>query len=119
MKSKAVDGLTSGYPMVEWATRGRGVRASLTLTWDRPHAVERVVLFGRQTPFTVVSRGLLTVVDGSSQQVLAVGAIPAGGSIAIPLGGRSVMSITFTIESSDGPNPGLAGLQVFSLRPPR
>ena len=75
----AVDGIVGGYPIdktQEWSA-GQTVSASLTLTWDTPQTVDRVVLYDRPNLDDQVTSGEITFSDGSS---LPVGALPDDAS---------------------------------------
>jgi hypothetical protein len=87
------------------------VGAWLTLTWDRIAVISDVVLYDRLDPGSNVRGGTLSFDDGS---VIMVRALPADGTPEhIRFTPKTVRSLTFRIDHSQGPNAGLDEIVVM------
>jgi hypothetical protein len=75
----AIDGISGGYSTgqgTEWSSKGEKVGATLTLSWEAPVTVGRVLLYDRPNGNDHVTAARLTFDDGST---VDVGALPNEG----------------------------------------
>ena len=95
----AIDGRPGGYPGVnseEWASGGWKEGATLTLSWDKPQTVDRVLLVDRPNKLDQVLACKLTFSDGTALDVSTP--LPDNGmkAVEVVFPPRSVTSLTFT-----------------------
>ncbi|RYG63619.1 DUF5110 domain-containing protein, partial [bacterium] len=81
----AIDGIAGGYPNphgTEWSSKGEKAGATLTLSWESPVTVGRVLLYDRPNGNDQVTSARLTFDDGST---IEVGALPNDGLSPVEL----------------------------------
>ncbi|WP_163509882.1 glycoside hydrolase domain-containing protein [Fodinicola acaciae] len=106
---RAVDGRpirssVSPKENVEWASNGEKTPA-ITLSWDKPRTIQKVVLSDRANLTDNVNSGVLRFSDGSS---VNVSGIPADGTEkTVQFGKRSVSWARFEATGGTGANVGL------------
>lgn len=113
---RAVDGWIFGDPddaSHEWATVGGGAGSWLTLEWETPHTVRRVVLYDRPNDDDHVVAGTIQLPDG---QAFPTG--PLGNHYeptVVDLPDVTLTSLTFRIDevSDTTINVGLAEIEVI------
>jgi hypothetical protein len=115
----ANDGQAGGWPgdtRQEWATLGWGPGAFITLTWDKPQTVSRVLLVDRPNPGDQITGGTLQFSDGS--KVAFETPLPDEGTKALEItfAPRTITSLTFTVDKvRQAPcNIGLSEIGVFA-----
>lgn len=112
--NKAVDGFAVGWPVDythEWATNGGKTGSWLTLAWDEPQTLSRVVLFDRPNSDDQITSGVLRFSDGST---VAVPSLPNDGSpLTLTFSPRTATSLRLDITGvkSTTLNIGLAEIQ--------
>jgi alpha-glucosidase (family GH31 glycosyl hydrolase) len=112
------DRKVGGYPgnrSEEWSTAGEKTNASVTLTWDAPHSVSRVVLYDRINPNDQITGGQLSFSDGSKVDVGTIPNTPEDGPRVVDFAARNVTWLKFTVTSvsASTENVGLAELAVY------
>lgn len=113
---KAVDGVAKGYPGYdtnEWSTDGGGAGSWITLTWDTPVTLSKIVLYDRPNSNDRITAGTLVFSDGSS---VAVGQLNNDGSATtINFTARTVTSVQLQVTkvSSKTENVGLAEFEAW------
>jgi len=112
--SRAIDGVVSGYPVApcnEWATNGEKAGAWLKITFTTPRHINQVVLYDRPNLYDHILEGTLSFSDGTT---LRTGALPNDGSARkFVFKPKIVQWIQFTVDRADGPNTGLAEIEVY------
>lgn len=103
-KAQAVDGDRA----TAWAAIGRHPR--ITLTWNVPVEVDRIVLVDRPSSDSWAQGGKLLFDDGST---LDVDDLPHGGSREARFAPRTVRWVRLDLFSALGPTPGLAEIEVY------
>ncbi len=114
----AVDGIVGGYPQDksnEWSA-GQKVGATLTLTWDTPQTIDRIVLYDRPNLNDQVTSGEIAFSDGSS---LLVGALPddASKGFEMRFPPKTITSLTFKVTGlkDTSENAGLSEIAVYRV----
>ncbi len=113
---KAVDGVAKGYPGYdsnEWSTDGGGAGSWITLTWNTPVTLSKVVLYDRPNSNDRITAGTLVFSDGSS---VAVGQLNNDGSATtVSFTARTVTSVQLQITkvASKTENVGLAEFEAW------
>ena len=115
----ATDGVAGGYPddkTQEWSA-GRTVGAALTLSWNTPQTIDRILLYDRPNPTDQITAGTLTFSDGTT---LPVGALPNDGKTPLTLHfpPKTITQLTFTVAGvkAKTENAGLAEIAVFRAK---
>ena len=114
------DGNVSGYPddkAAEWSS-GQKIGATVTLSWDAPQTVSRILLFDRPNLDDQITSGTITFSDGST---LDAGALPDDASQGFELRfpAKTITSLTFKVTGvkPTTQNAGLAEIAVFRAAP--
>jgi len=115
----AIDGVVGGYPAdtsAEWASDGEKASATLRLSWDEPHTINRIWLFDRpNTHADQVTAGVLIFSDDST---ITVGELPDDASAAreITFTPKHISGLKFVVTSvrPETYNIGLAEIAVFT-----
>jgi alpha-glucosidase (family GH31 glycosyl hydrolase) len=112
----ATDGIVGGYPAngsQEWSS-GATTGGSLTLTWDTPQTIDRILLYDRPNMTDQITAGQIKFSDGST---LAVGTLPndAATPFELRFPPKTVTSLTFTVTgvTPATESAGLAEIAVF------
>ncbi|HYP25696.1 MAG TPA: S8 family serine peptidase [Blastocatellia bacterium] len=116
---KAIDGIIDGHlgspgdTTKEWATSLGGPGSWINLSWSTPQLVSRIVLYDRPNPTDHVLSGTISFSDGSS---INIGSLRNDGvATEVKFPARVVTGLTFTINSCNFHNIGLAEIQVFGV----
>ena len=114
---KLTDGIKAGDGNDEWHVQGKQnkwgdiARPIVTLQWNKPHVVNKVVLYDRASEADHMAACELKFSDGSKVQVWAV---PNNGEPkTVVFEPREVTSITLSCVDGDGLRIGLAELEVY------
>lgn len=107
--------LADRFFVSQWATRGQGVGAYITLTWPSAIDIVQLVLFDRPNLADQVTGGNLTFAPGG--QVVTFGELANNGApvfVNLPsiTTATSVTLLVTSVSSSTG-NVGLAEIMVF------
>jgi len=112
--NKAVDGVIAGYPeslCTEWGSRGEGPGATLRLVFTRPRRITDIILYDRPNNLDHVLEATLTFSDGTT---IKTGSLANDGTAKmIGFDPKTVEWIEFRVNESDGPNIGLAEIEVY------
>ena len=115
----AVDGVVGGYPedkSQEWSA-GSTVGATLTLTWNTPQTIDRILLYDRPNTTDQITTGEIAFSDGTT---LPVGELPNDASKPFELRfpSKTVTSLTFQVTGvkAGTENAGLAEIAVFRAK---
>lgn len=118
--NKAIDGVVDGYQGTpgdstkEWASNFQGAGAWLRLDWSALRRVKQILLFDRPNLTDQVLSGTLSFSDGTS---ISVGTLNnAGAPMIISFPEKTITWMTFTINSANYFNSGLAEIQVFGFQ---
>ncbi|HEU5130294.1 MAG TPA: glycoside hydrolase domain-containing protein [Glycomyces sp.] len=108
---RAVDGRPSRSPTpTEWRSDGE-VNPWITLSWDEPRNIDRIVLSDRPGDEADVNSGVLTFGDGSE---LTVDQIPADGEErVVEFAPKRVDRVTFTVTGGSGTDVGLEEFEAW------
>lgn len=94
---------------VEWASEQTD--PTITLSWDEPHEIDRIVISDRLDGDSNVNAGVLTFSDGTSMEVTGV---PTDGSDhEVRFEPRSVTWVKFEITGGTGSHVGLNEFEVW------
>jgi TolB-like protein len=95
----------------EWASRGQREGAFITLSWVNEMEVTRIILYDRPNPVDNIYQATILFSDDTS---LRTGQLPNDGSAKeITFEPKLIKWLRFTVDSGDGPNVGLAELEVY------
>lgn len=115
----AVDGIVGGYPgekSSEWSA-GSTVGATLTLTWNTPQTIDRILLYDRPNTTDQITSGTISFSDGST---LPVGELPNDASqpLELKFAAKTITSLTFKVAGvkAGTENAGLAEIAVFRAK---
>jgi hypothetical protein len=108
----AAEGVADGVPDAnQWLSAGETAGAWVKLDWDAPVTISEIELCDRPSLSDNVTSGTLTFDDGNS---ILVEALPPNGTpwrtVFRP---KTVRSVIFRIDSTQGRNAGLAEILVF------
>jgi alpha-glucosidase (family GH31 glycosyl hydrolase) len=113
----AIDGVMAGHPASpqnEWAANHQTTGATLTLTWDQPQKIHRIVLHDRPNAIDQIKAGIIRFSDGTT---LPVGELPNDGvaPAVLTFPEKTVTSITFEVTAikQDTVCSGLAEIGVY------
>jgi hypothetical protein len=98
----------------EWQVENAAAPAWIRLDWDSPEVVTEVVLYDLPNPQDNILGGTLEFDDGTR---IPVAPLPPDGTprhISFPP--RTIRSLTFRIDSVQGPETGLAEIMVMGSR---
>ncbi|KAL3460775.1 hypothetical protein BJX64DRAFT_300477 [Aspergillus heterothallicus] len=115
---KAIDASTGGFPADhthEWATDGGKTGSWLSLSWDNPQVVSRVVLYDRPNLDDQVNGSLIEFDDG---EIIDMGELNDYGTAnSFDMADKVVHGLTVRITgvSPSTMNVGLSEIQVFGI----
>ncbi|MEQ7009709.1 glycoside hydrolase domain-containing protein [Actinopolymorpha sp. B17G11] len=112
--ARAIDGRPERAPTsTEWASAGEQ-NPWITLTWDEPQQIRKVVVRDRTNLVDNANSGRLTFSDGTT---IDVSGIPVNGTAkVVRFAPKTVTWVRFDVTGGTGPNVGLNDVEVWDDR---